>query len=148
MHSERWSLLIHCWVRPPWMRPWPSSCCGGRCIGCAQIVIILNWFKPDLIYLADNTVRDSPNTTQSTMLYVYWHPPARSWSLRGLEYPFLVVFVSTMLPSFLLNWNYVGPQLADFRSPTGLYARLEGFELDDPQQMFDIDYFKMNPEVF
>ncbi|KAF8323511.1 DHS-like NAD/FAD-binding domain-containing protein [Cantharellus anzutake] len=38
--------------------------------------------------------------------------------------------------------------IPDFRSPTGLYARLKGFELDDPQQMFDIDYFKMYPEVF
>ena len=41
--------------------------------------------------------------------------------------------------------------IPDFRSTTGVYARLleeEKYELDDPQQMFDIDYFKEHPEVF
>ncbi|KAF8316812.1 SIR2-domain-containing protein [Clavulina sp. PMI_390] len=41
--------------------------------------------------------------------------------------------------------------IPDFRSSSGLYAKLqrEGkYELDDPQQMFDIDYFKTYPEVF
>ena len=34
--------------------------------------------------------------------------------------------------------------IPDFRSPTGLYARLkqEHWELEDPQQMFDLPYFK------
>jgi NAD-dependent histone deacetylase SIR2 len=41
--------------------------------------------------------------------------------------------------------------IPDFRSATGLYAQLhaEGkYELDDPQQMFDISYFREHPEVF
>jgi NAD-dependent histone deacetylase SIR2 len=41
--------------------------------------------------------------------------------------------------------------IPDFRSATGLYAQLqeEGkYDLDDPQQMFDIHYFKEQPEVF
>ncbi|KAK4688847.1 hypothetical protein P7C73_g1254, partial [Tremellales sp. Uapishka_1] len=41
--------------------------------------------------------------------------------------------------------------IPDFRSSTGLYAQLqeEGlYALDDPQQMFDIHYFKEHPEVF
>jgi NAD-dependent histone deacetylase SIR2 len=41
--------------------------------------------------------------------------------------------------------------IPDFRSADGLYAGLqrEGrFELDDPQQMFDIRYFVEHPEVF
>ncbi|KAK4049202.1 NAD-dependent histone deacetylase sir2 [Microbotryomycetes sp. JL201] len=40
--------------------------------------------------------------------------------------------------------------IPDFRSPTGLYARLkeEHWELDDPQQMFDLSYFKEKPNVF
>ncbi|ORY70638.1 DHS-like NAD/FAD-binding domain-containing protein [Leucosporidium creatinivorum] len=40
--------------------------------------------------------------------------------------------------------------IPDFRSPTGLYARLkeEHWELDDPQQMFDLPYFKEKPNVF
>lgn len=41
--------------------------------------------------------------------------------------------------------------IPDFRSANGLYAGLqrEGrFELDDPQQMFDIRYFVEHPEVF
>ncbi|KAG9017944.1 NAD-dependent histone deacetylase sir2 [Tulasnella sp. 427] len=41
--------------------------------------------------------------------------------------------------------------IPDFRSANGLYATLnrEGkYELDDPQQMFDIHYFKEHPEVF
>lgn len=41
--------------------------------------------------------------------------------------------------------------IPDFRSANGLYAALnrEGkYELDDPQQMFDINYFKEHPEVF
>ncbi|RSH92349.1 NAD-dependent histone deacetylase sir2 [Saitozyma podzolica] len=41
--------------------------------------------------------------------------------------------------------------IPDFRSANGLYAQLqqEGkYELDDPQQMFDIHYFREHPEVF
>ncbi|KIM44834.1 hypothetical protein M413DRAFT_363794 [Hebeloma cylindrosporum] len=41
--------------------------------------------------------------------------------------------------------------IPDFRSRDGLYASLKSkgeYELDDPQQMFDIRYFKENPSVF
>ncbi|KAF5316465.1 hypothetical protein D9619_006597 [Psilocybe cf. subviscida] len=41
--------------------------------------------------------------------------------------------------------------IPDFRSRDGLYASLKHrgeYELDDPQQMFDINYFKENPSVF
>ncbi|WWC68130.1 uncharacterized protein I206_102052 [Kwoniella pini CBS 10737] len=41
--------------------------------------------------------------------------------------------------------------IPDFRSSTGLYANLQNegkFDLDDPQQMFDISYFREKPEVF
>ncbi|TDL24093.1 SIR2-domain-containing protein [Rickenella mellea] len=41
--------------------------------------------------------------------------------------------------------------IPDFRSRDGLYAMLQErgeYELDDPQQMFDIHYFRQNPSVF
>ncbi len=40
--------------------------------------------------------------------------------------------------------------IPDFRSPTGIYARLsqEFPELPDPQAMFDIHYFKDDPRPF
>ncbi|KAJ2156607.1 NAD-dependent histone deacetylase sir2 [Coemansia sp. RSA 552] len=39
--------------------------------------------------------------------------------------------------------------IPDFRSPTGIYTRLfEEFGLDDPQQMFDIEYFREMPSMF
>lgn len=38
--------------------------------------------------------------------------------------------------------------IPDFRSETGIYSRLQEFELDDPQQMFDIQYFRESPEIF
>ncbi|KAJ8095106.1 NAD-dependent histone deacetylase sir2 [Marasmius tenuissimus] len=38
--------------------------------------------------------------------------------------------------------------IPDFRSRDGLYASLGEYELDDPQQMFDITYFRENPSVF
>ncbi|KAI8065944.1 DHS-like NAD/FAD-binding domain-containing protein [Gongronella butleri] len=38
--------------------------------------------------------------------------------------------------------------IPDFRSETGIYSRLQEFQLDDPQQMFDIDYFRETPEIF
>ncbi|KAH8551390.1 DHS-like NAD/FAD-binding domain-containing protein [Umbelopsis sp. PMI_123] len=38
--------------------------------------------------------------------------------------------------------------IPDFRSETGIYARLDEFDLDDPQQMFDIHYFRENPHIF
>ncbi|KAL0955144.1 hypothetical protein HGRIS_004058 [Hohenbuehelia grisea] len=41
--------------------------------------------------------------------------------------------------------------IPDFRSKDGLYASLKGrgdYDLDDPQQMFDITYFRENPAVF
>lgn len=43
------------------------------------------------------------------------------------------------------------PRAPDFRSADGLYAKLQAegrYELDDPQQMFDIRYFKNHPDVF
>jgi NAD-dependent histone deacetylase SIR2 len=41
--------------------------------------------------------------------------------------------------------------IPDFRSASGLYAGLQAegkYDLDDPQQMFDISYFREHPEVF
>jgi NAD-dependent histone deacetylase SIR2 len=39
--------------------------------------------------------------------------------------------------------------IPDFRSAGGLYAQLKDeWELDDPQEMFDIHYFRERPEVF
>lgn len=38
--------------------------------------------------------------------------------------------------------------IPDFRSETGIYSRLQEYELDDPQQMFDIKYFRESPEIF
>ncbi|KZV93138.1 SIR2-domain-containing protein, partial [Exidia glandulosa HHB12029] len=41
--------------------------------------------------------------------------------------------------------------IPDFRSRDGIYAMLADkpeLQLDDPQQMFDIDYFKENPAIF
>ena len=38
--------------------------------------------------------------------------------------------------------------IPDFRSPNGIYSRLSEFELEDPQQMFDLQYFKVRPEAF
>lgn len=38
--------------------------------------------------------------------------------------------------------------IPDFRSETGIYSRLQEYELDDPQQMFDIEYFRETPEIF
>lgn len=41
--------------------------------------------------------------------------------------------------------------IPDFRSHNGLYATLKAqgtYDLDDPQQMFDIHYFRENPAVF
>lgn len=41
--------------------------------------------------------------------------------------------------------------IPDFRSRNGLYASLQqsgDYDLDDPQQMFDITYFRENPAIF
>ncbi|KAK9696192.1 NAD-dependent histone deacetylase sir2 [Basidiobolus ranarum] len=38
--------------------------------------------------------------------------------------------------------------IPDFRSPDGIYSRLSQYNLEDPQEMFDIGYFKDYPEVF
>lgn len=38
--------------------------------------------------------------------------------------------------------------IPDFRSKNGIYSRLDEFDLEDPQQMFDIEYFKYNPQAF
>ncbi|KAI8384066.1 DHS-like NAD/FAD-binding domain-containing protein [Blakeslea trispora] len=38
--------------------------------------------------------------------------------------------------------------IPDFRSEKGIYSRLQEYELDDPQQMFDIEYFREMPEIF
>ncbi|KAF9944659.1 NAD-dependent histone deacetylase sir2, partial [Mortierella alpina] len=38
--------------------------------------------------------------------------------------------------------------IPDFRSEDGIYSRLSEFELDDPQQMFDLEFFRERPEIF
>ncbi|KAJ1963068.1 NAD-dependent histone deacetylase sir2 [Dispira parvispora] len=38
--------------------------------------------------------------------------------------------------------------IPDFRSPNGIYARLGDFGLQDPQEMFDIEYFREAPQIF
>ena len=38
--------------------------------------------------------------------------------------------------------------IPDFRSKNGIYSRLDEFQLDDPQQMFDLEYFKIQPQTF
>ncbi len=38
--------------------------------------------------------------------------------------------------------------IPDFRSNSGLYARLEHLGLSDPQEVFDIDLFRVDPSVF
>ena len=38
--------------------------------------------------------------------------------------------------------------IPDFRSKNGIYARLDEFNLSDPQEMFDLSYFKINPSTF
>jgi hypothetical protein len=38
--------------------------------------------------------------------------------------------------------------IPDFRSKNGIYSRLNEFELSDPQEMFDIRYFRERPETF
>jgi NAD-dependent SIR2 family protein deacetylase len=38
--------------------------------------------------------------------------------------------------------------IPDFRSPDGIYSRLHEFNLKDPQQMFDLAFFKRRPQIF
>ncbi|KAF9081669.1 NAD-dependent histone deacetylase sir2 [Mortierella sp. AD031] len=38
--------------------------------------------------------------------------------------------------------------IPDFRSPDGIYSRLSEFRLREPQQMFDLSFFKRRPEIF
>jgi len=38
--------------------------------------------------------------------------------------------------------------IPDFRSENGVYSRLGEFDLDEPQQMFDLEYFKICPQTF
>lgn len=38
--------------------------------------------------------------------------------------------------------------IPDFRSSKGFYSRLNSLGLDDPQQVFDLDFFKADPTIF
>ncbi|KAJ3366791.1 NAD-dependent protein deacetylase sirtuin-1 [Allomyces javanicus] len=38
--------------------------------------------------------------------------------------------------------------IPDFRSKNGIYSRLTDYELEDPTQMFDLEYFRHKPETF
>ncbi|KAI1318017.1 NAD-dependent histone deacetylase sir2 [Mortierella claussenii] len=38
--------------------------------------------------------------------------------------------------------------IPDFRSPDGIYLRLSEFELEDPTQMFELEFFCEKPQVF
>jgi len=38
--------------------------------------------------------------------------------------------------------------IPDFRSSDGIYSRLAEFKLEDPTQMFELGFFRRNPQVF
>ena len=43
----------------------------------------------------------------------------------------------------------VAAGIPDFRSPgTGLYSKLEKYKLPYPEAIFEINYYKKNPEAF
>ncbi|TPX51198.1 hypothetical protein SeLEV6574_g00429 [Synchytrium endobioticum] len=42
----------------------------------------------------------------------------------------------------------VSAGIPDFRSVNGIYSRLSEFALNDPQEMFDIEYFRSSPQTF
>lgn len=45
--------------------------------------------------------------------------------------------------------EFTAAGIPDFRSPTsGLYSKLQGFDLPSPEAIFQIDYFKKHPEPF
>jgi hypothetical protein len=113
-------------------------------------------------------VRNSPNIIPSTMPWISSRGHVRLWCSREPGSPFRVEFVRIRYDELWGVTLIDISRLADFRSPQGLYARLQAegkYELDDPQQMcdtiiyllccqltkhgrFDIEYFKLYPEVF
>ena len=39
--------------------------------------------------------------------------------------------------------------ILDFRTPgTGLYDNLQAYDLNEPEDIFDLDFFKINPKPF
>ncbi|KAK9394317.1 NAD-dependent protein deacetylase sirtuin-2 [Crotalus adamanteus] len=67
----------------------------------------------------------------------------------GSEKPEKVLEELTLegVTNFILTEKYAG--IPDCRSPgTGLYANLQQFNLPYPEAIFEIDYFKQNPEPF
>ena len=69
---------------------------------------------------------------------------------------YVVLYLSEKIISYSKYYNNVllndqvsvSCGIPDFRSENGIYSRLSEFDLDDPQDMFDINYFRDCPEVF
>lgn len=61
--------------------------------------------------------------------------------MKAKEYKRIVVLTGAGLS--------VAAGIPDFRSPgTGLYSKLEKYKLPYPEAIFEINYYKKNPEAF
>lgn len=61
--------------------------------------------------------------------------------------PVILVILIIPFPDFNLFVTAAG--IPDFRSPgSGLYHNLEKYNLPDPQAIFEIDFFRRNPQPF
>lgn len=139
----------------------------GRLYGWSSSSVLVLTVSPD-----DYQGKSYPSTIPLTTPSVLLRKRERSWFLLVLASLSHVVYVSTGISRLFvtrLNWTRLLFFPADFRSSSGLYSRLQAegkYDLDDPQQMyalhlsfskphfplsfrrFDIEYFKLYPEVF
>ena len=63
----------------------------------------------------------------------------------GIPGTFITIlwFLTCRSSKFVINW------ISDFRTPgTGLYDNLQAYNLDKPEDIFSLDFFKTNPKPF
>ncbi|GMT13325.1 hypothetical protein PFISCL1PPCAC_4622, partial [Pristionchus fissidentatus] len=117
---------------------------------------------------AESSVKDNPSSSNPSKIDVFTSfvesvgqslkgaaaEAARPSSpLKTLDLAGIADYIKTRKPKNIIVMTGAGIStsagIPDFRTPgSGLYSNLAEYDLEDPQDIFDIDFFKENPEPF
>ncbi|KAF9088609.1 NAD-dependent histone deacetylase sir2 [Mortierella sp. AD031] len=103
---------------------------------------------PELIEIPDNFTEQDIIIAASERIRRVLRRRKRLQHIHSLEHVVNLLKTSKRIMVLTGAGVSVSCGIPDFRSKDGIYSRLSEFELDDPQQMFDLDFFRERPEIF
>ncbi|KAF9426908.1 NAD-dependent histone deacetylase sir2 [Entomortierella beljakovae] len=103
---------------------------------------------PEEIEIPDSMTENDLVRTVSERIKKFLRRRRRLQSVHTLDHVVCLLKKSKRIMLLTGAGVSVSCGIPDFRSEDGIYSRLSEFELDDPQQMFDLDFFRERPQIF